>query len=71
MHDPALARKIGANGREFIEENYSEAAVAKNLFFCFDNLKTKPVKKLPVHVFLKIRSTDYLRRHLLWRFQRP
>ncbi len=70
MRDPALAQRLGASGRRFIDANYSQAAVAKNLYFCFDTLKANPVKKLPVHVLLKIRSADYLRRHLLWRFQR-
>jgi len=69
IQDRELSQHISANGRKFIEETFSEAAVAEDVYDCFDHLKTCSVKKLPQHEFLKIRVSDYLDRHLLWRFK--
>jgi glycosyltransferase involved in cell wall biosynthesis len=70
LRDKELRLTIGGNGRRFIEENYSEAAVAPRLCSVFETLKILPAKKLPARAVLKERARSALERHVLWRFNR-
>jgi glycosyltransferase involved in cell wall biosynthesis len=74
LNDSELRGKIGANGKVFIEKNYSMDKVAVKINELFDNLDIFLVKKFnPVWILLyrfqyKIRSV--FNRHILWRFSR-
>lgn len=72
LSNPARHTEIGVSGRNFLEQNFSEAVVKKKVNEVFRHIEQTPVPWLKLKVrILQSWAYHMLNRYVLWRFAKP
>ncbi len=70
MLDRSCYENVRKNAWEVVDKTYSEKAVAKQVDAIFDRLNQCPVKKLDRIAWLKLQTSLFMHKYVLWRFSR-
>jgi len=68
--DRSYYERISANGRKFVDANYSWNAIKTRVDTVFQNVERAPIGKPPLRKLLGRQAADLMDRHILWRLRR-